>query len=90
MKIEHSMMYREEGVGGRGLGAVEARTCVLSNTSRRPQKLSQEQNHGLERPRNVLKKNEKSGFLSKQELHSQRKLTILTDYKNFDSFNKCY
>lgn len=56
MKIEHSMMYREEGVGGRGLGAVEARTCVLSNTSRRPQKLSQEQNHGLERPRNVLKK----------------------------------
>ena len=53
MKIEHSMMYREEGVG---LGAVEARTCVLSNTSRRPQKLSQEQNHGLERPRNVLKK----------------------------------
>ena len=49
-------VYFMEGVGGRGLGAVEARTCVLSNTSRRPQKLSQEQNHGLERPRNVLKK----------------------------------
>ena len=32
------------------------RTCVLSNTSRRLQKPRQEQNHGLERPRNVWEK----------------------------------